>query len=273
MFVIVGLLPGDEEVHMPYETINYKRKGKIAYITLNRPLVLNAFNDRMHQDLEAAFTQFDTDEEAWVCVVHGAGKCFSAGGDMKAEFFNQSHKAEVFNSAGNLYESFLLGAVNWKPVIAAVHNYCLGTGFDLALQSDLIVAADDTQFGITEIKRGMPGGSSSAMLHWFMPSKVANEMLLTGEYMSASEFYRLGLVNRLTPDGKHVQAAEELAQKILKVPPLAVRAEVRRNRLPLINKRVEALQYSRSLHLNRTEDFAESTRAFAEKRPPVFHGR
>ncbi len=187
---------------MPYETINYKRKGKIAYITLNRPRVLNAFNDRMHQDLEAAFTQFDTDEEAWVCIVHGAGKCFSAGGDMKAEFFNQSHKAEVFNSAGNLYESFLLGAVNWKPVIAAVHNYCLGTGFDLALQSDLIVAADDTQFGITEIKRGMPGGPSSAMLHWFMPSKVANEMLLTGEYMSASEFYRLGLVNRLTPDGK-----------------------------------------------------------------------
>lgn len=258
---------------MSYDTVNYQKKGKIAFITLNRPRVLNAFNNQLHQDLAAAFSEFDKDEESWVSIVHGAGKCFSAGGDTKGEFFNQSDKKEVFNSAGNLYESFLLGAVNWKPVIAAVHGYCLGTGFDLALQSDLIVAAEDAQFGITEIKRGMPGGPSAAMLRWFMPSKVAHEMLLTGEYMAACEFYRLGLINRLTPVGNHLQAAEELAQKILKMPPLAVRAEVRMNRLPLIGKRAEALLYSRSLHLNRSEDFAESTRAFAEKRPPLFHGR
>ena len=258
---------------MSYDTVIYERKGRIAYITLNRPRSLNAFNDQLHKDLEAAFSEFDMDEESWVCIVHGAGKCFSAGGDMKGEFFNQSRSEEVFNRAGHLYESFLLGTINWKPVIAAVHSYCLGTGFDLALQSDLIVASDDAKFGLTEIKRGMPGGPSSAMLRWFLPSKVANEMYLTGENMTASEFYRLGLINRLTPVGNHLQAAEELAQKILKVPPLAVRAEVRINRLPLIGKRVEALLYSRSLHLNRTEDFAESTRAFTEKRPPVFRGR
>ncbi len=258
---------------MSYDTVNYERKGKIAYITLNRPQALNAFNDQLFKDLEAAFTEFDVDEEGWVCIVHGAGRCFSAGGDTKGQFFNQSREEKATTNIGHPYESFLLSATNWKPVIAAVHSHCLGTGFDLALQSDLIVASDDAKFGITEIKRGIPGGPASALLRWFVPSKVANEMVLTGDSMAAAELYRLGLINRLTPVGNHMQAAEELAQKILKAAPLAVRAEVRVNRSPLVGKRMEALIYSRSLHLNLTEDFEESARAFAEKRPPVFRGR
>lgn len=258
---------------MSYDTVSYKRKGKVVYITLNRPRALNAFNDQLHKDLEAAFADFDMDEKGWVCIVHGAGRCFSAGGDIKDQYFSQNREDRMFKSHDHLYESFLLGTINWKPVIAAVHSYCLGTGFDIAMQSDMIVASDDAQFGINEIKRGMPGGPPSAMLRWFMPSKVANEMLLTGENMAASELYRLGLINRLTPVGNHLQVAEGLAQRILKAAPLAVRAEVRMNRYPLVSRRVEALLYSRALRLNLTEDFEESTRAFTEKRHPVFRGR
>ncbi len=141
---------------------------------LNRPQALNAFNERLYKDLEEAFSEFDIDEDLWVCIVHGAGRCFSAGGDIKGRFFNQSGQEKVLMNTNRPYESFLLGTINWKPVIAAVHNYCLGVGFDLALQSDLIVASEDARFGITEIKRGMSGGPASAMLRWFIPSKVAS---------------------------------------------------------------------------------------------------
>jgi len=218
---------------MSYDTVSYERKGRVVYITMNRPRALNAFNDQLYQDLEAAFSEFDMDEEGWVCIVHGAGRCFSAGGDMKGQFFNQGREKKVLTTTSRPYESFLLGAINCKPVISAVHSYCLGTGFDLALQSDLIVASDDAQFGITEIKRGMSGGPPSAMLRLFMPSKVVNEMVLTGESMAASELYRLGLINRLTPVGNHLLVAEELAQKILKAAPLAVRAEVSNESVPI----------------------------------------
>ena len=77
---------------MSYDTVSYEKKGRVAYIKLNRPKSLNAFNDSLYKDLEAAFSEFDMDDEVWVCIVHGAGRCFSAGGDVKGQFFNQIEK-------------------------------------------------------------------------------------------------------------------------------------------------------------------------------------
>ncbi|MFQ5878864.1 MAG: enoyl-CoA hydratase/isomerase family protein [Dehalococcoidia bacterium] len=259
---------------MSYATVNYERRGKIAYITLNRPESLNAVNDQLEGDLIAAFQEFDADAEAWVAILHGAGRCFSAGADVKQRFLGGNQEERLRRTElGRSPEGYLGRAVNWKPVIAAVHSYCLGSGISIALECDLIVATQDAHFALTETKRGLPGGRVWAKLQFFMPSKVASELLLTGEPMPASEFYRLGLINRLVPEGQHLQAAEELAQKILQAPPLAVRSGVRVSRWPWVRLVAEADMYIQPLRLHTTDDFQESARAFVEKREPLYRGR
>lgn len=256
------------------ETVSYERKGKIAYITFNRPQALNAVNDQLEEDLVAAYRGFDEDEEAWVAILHGAGRCFCAGADVKQRFAGSSreHRAQRM-TLGRSAEGFLGRTANWKPVIAAVHSHCLGAGFSIALECDLITASEDARFAITETTRGLPGGRVWAKLQCFMASKVATEMLLTGEALPASELYRLGLINRLTPAGQHLSAAEELAQKVLKAPPLSVRSGVRVSRWPWTRMVAEADMYVQPLRLQLSQDFEESSRSFVEKREPVYRGR
>ena len=257
---------------MSHETVVYRREGKSAYITLNRPQVLNAVNDQLHEELTAAFREYDLDEEAWVAIVHGAGRCFCAGADVKERFANMpTHERDRW-STGFGPEGYLDRCINWKPVIAAVHGHALGTGISLAMECDLIVASEDAQFGITETKRGLPAGPVWAKAQTFMPSKITTELLLTGEPMPASELFRLGLINRLAPPGQHLQAAEELAQNILKAPPLAVRAGVRISRWTWVRMAAETELYLQPSQLHLTEDFEESSRSFVEKRPPVYKG-
>ena len=258
---------------MTYETLKYERKNKIVYITLNRPKVLNAVNSQMRSELLAAFSEFDLDEDAWICILHGAGRCFTAGGDVKQRFDLPKEERARRMAVRRHPEGNLGHTANWKPVIAAIHSHCLGAGIDIAVECDLIVASEDARFGIPEIKLGIPPMTLWGKLTWFMPSKLSTEMALTGESVAASEFYRLGLINRLVPVGQHLQAAEELAQQILKVPPLAVRASVRMSRYPWVSKVAESCLYFDALRLWLTEDFAEAARAFSEKREPIFHGR
>ena len=258
---------------MPYGTVDYRREGRIAYITLNRPQVLNAMNHQLEEELAATLAGYDLDEEAWVAIIHGAGRCFSSGADVKERFADMGDRERDFWSGGVSPQGYLGRSINWKPVIAAVHSYALGAGVSLALECDLIVASEDAQFGITETKRGLPAPRVWALAQTFMPSKVATELLLTGEPMPASELYRLGLINRLVPPGQHLQAAEELAQQILKAPPLAVRAGVRASRWSWVRTAAEANLYIQPLQLHLTEDFKESSRAFVEKRQPVYRAR
>ncbi len=258
---------------MPYETITYERKGKVGYITLNRPDSLNAVNDQLEEDLVAAYQEFDLDEEAWVAILHGAGRCFCAGADVKQRFHGSTREERQRRmTLGRSAEGYLGRTVNWKPVIAAVHSHCLGAGFSIALECDLIVASDDARFGITETKRGLPGGRVWAKLQTFMASKVATELLLVGDPIPAAELHRLGLINRLVPPGQHLGAAEELAEKLLEAPPLAVRSGVRVSRWPWVRMVAEADYYLQPLRLHLSEDFEESSRAFVEKRKPVYRG-
>ena len=258
---------------MPLETVDYKREGRIAYVTLNRPKVLNAVNKALEQDLARAFRLFDEDDEAWIAILHGAGRAFCAGADVKELFHAPSARERHLGwSMGRNPEGFLGRCINWKPVIAAVHGHCLAWGLAIAVECDLIVASEEVQFGLTETLRGFPGGPVWAKLQFFMPSKVATEMLLTGQPVSAAELYRLGLINRLVAGGKHLEAAEELAAQVLKAPPLAVRAGVRVARWPWVRRAAEADLYQAPLQLHLTEDFEESARAFVEKREPQFKG-
>jgi enoyl-CoA hydratase/carnithine racemase len=260
-------------VDVSYQTVDYRRDGKVVYITLNRPEVLNAVDELMEAELREAFREYDLDEEAWVAILDGSGRCFCSGFDVKQRFADMPDQERTRWSSGANSEGYLGRSVNWKPVIAAVHSYALGAGINIALECDLIAASEDALFGITETKRGLPAGTVWAKAQTFMPSKVATELLLTGEPMPASELYRLGMINRLAPAGHHVEAAEELASNILKAPPLAVRAGVRISRWTWVRMSAEADLYLQPLKLHLTEDFQESSRSFVEKRRPSYRGR
>ena len=256
-----------------YETMTYQRKGKTGYIKFNRPQVLNSVNDQFEHDLHDVLLEFDTDQDAWVAIIHGEGRCFCAGADIKQRFADMTAQQKAARERGYNSESYLGRAINWKPVIAAVHGYALGAGIAIAAECDMIVASEEAQFGITETKRGLPGGRVWAMVNAFMPSKIVSEMVITGEPVSAAELYRLGLINRLVPTGQHLTAAEELAQKILKAPPLASRAGVRLTRHQWVQPAANADMYLQPLRLHLTADFKESSQAFVEKRPPVYQAR
>ena len=256
-----------------YETMTYQRKGKTGYITFNRPQALNAVNIQFENDLHDALLEFDTDEEAWVAIVHGEGRSFCAGADIKQRFVNMPAEQMAAREKGTSVESYLGRAINWKPVIAAVHGHALGAGIAIAAECDLIVASEEAQFGITETRRGLPGGRVWAKLNAFMPSKVASEMVITGEPVGAPELYRLGFINRLVPTGQHLKAAEELAQNVLKAPPLASRAGVRLTRRLWVQPSADADLYAHPLKLHLTEDFKESSQAFVEKRAPVYRAK
>jgi enoyl-CoA hydratase/carnithine racemase len=250
--------------------MNYERKGKIGYLMINRPRSLNAVNDQFESDLTDAFLEFDADEDAWVLIFHGTGRCFCAGADIKQRFASMTPMQAAARARGRSGEGYLGRAINWKPVIAAIHGYALGAGMSIAAECDLIVASEEAQFGITETRRGLTGGRVWAKLNAFMPSKVLSEMVITGEPLGAPEMYRLGLVNRLVPTGQHLEAAEELAEKILKAPPLASRAGVRLSRRQWVQPVADADMYSQPLKLHLSEDFKESSQSFVEKRAPAY---
>ncbi len=120
-----------------YETMVYSRKDKIGYIKFNRPQALNAVNDQFELDLHDALLEFDTDDEAWVAIVHGEGRSFCAGADIKQRFANMTPQQAARRERGNNPESYLGRAINWKPVIAAIHGYALGAGMAIAAECDL----------------------------------------------------------------------------------------------------------------------------------------
>jgi enoyl-CoA hydratase/carnithine racemase len=259
---------------MPNDAVLYKRQGRTAYITLNRPQVLNAVNRDLESGLIDALRQFDADEEAWVAVLHGAGRAFCAGADIKQSFHGASRQERDRQWGAGISPDGLLGrTINWKPVIAAVHGHCLGWGILIAAECDLVVASQEAMFGLTETLRGFPGGPAWARLNAFMPSKIATEMLLTGQAKPAADLHRLGFINRLTPTGGHLDAAQSLADEVLKAPPLAVRSGVRVTRWQWSRSAAEADYYQAALRLHLTEDFEESSRSFVEKRPPEYKGR
>lgn len=274
-----------------YETIKYERKGRIAYLMFNRPEALNTMTDQLERETREALLEFDLDDAAWILILHGAGRCFCAGVDLKSHGSFALTKDDAQRQAGQVEavrkgatgpgqhlkgtggEGWMGRTINYKPVIAAVHGYALGGGAHIAAECDLVVAAEDATFAISETTRGMSGSRTWAKIRTFMPSKIANEMLLTGARMPAAELYRLGFINRLVPSGQHVQAAEELAQKVLEAPPHAVRDAVRVSRRLWVGHATQVDHEMQLTRLHETEDFAEAGRAFIEKRKPQFKAR
>ena len=262
---------------MSDQLVEYACDDHIATITLNRPDKLNAVNDDMVRQIAAALKRFDTDNDARIAILCGRGRAFSTGADVRQRQLRPREEFERYGGAQAPDASshdLLLRAVNWKPVMAAVHGYVLGLALGLMLECDLIVAEAGTKFQVTETPRGLSGAKYWALLNFRGGGAFANDVALTGRFFTAEEAFAAGLINRVAPEGQHLEIARDLAAQVAKNPPLSVRATVRTRRWYMEQLEREVIMQTAPLKLYLSEDFHEAARAFAEKRKPgPFKGR
>ena len=257
------------------ENVLYEKKGPIAYVTLNRPKVLNALNQRTWQDLRAAFEDARDDPDVRGAILTGAGdKAFIAGADIGELSRVTAVEAEESSTFGqgvlNLIEN--LG----KPVVAAINGFALGGGCETAMACTIRLATESARFGQPEVKLGLlPGGGGTQRLPRLVGKGRALQLILSGEMISAQEAYRIGLVNEVVPAADLIPRAEAILKQIFANAPLAVRYSLEAVNKGLETSQTEGLALEASFFglCSGTEDKQEGTQAFLQKRAPQFHGR
>lgn len=248
------------------DTVTYQRAGRIATITYNRPEVLNAINHELRADLNACWEQFREDDDAWVGIVTGNGRAFSAGADLRSPAPPEEH---TFWEVPSL-TSIESGMEVWKPTIAAVNGFALGFGLTLVAACDFVIASDRAQFGFPEVQIGVPTIQGSIRMPKRVAWHYAMELLLIGDRVDAWRAKEMGLVWEIVPHDDLMAAANNLAQRLCKGAPLAVRAtkEVahRGQELPF----VQAIRFGETMRrvARETADAKEGPKAFREKRAP-----
>jgi enoyl-CoA hydratase len=251
------------------KTVTLERDGHVLVITICRPEMRNAIDRATSEAIAQAMDELDGDNKLTVGILTGAGAHFCSGMDLKA--FLRGERVELPGRG-------LAGIIETpprKPVIAAVEGYALAGGFEIALACDLMVAADNAQFGLPEVKRGLMAGSGGLMrLPERIPRQIAMQYALTGDMMSAVEARQWGLINQLTAPGEALAAAKAMAHQIAANAPLSVQ----------ISKQVVAEAFHWPAHerwqrqnalletIIHSKDAQEGARAFSEKRPPVWTG-
>ena len=261
-----------------FKFIIYEKKGYFAHITFNRPEVMNAINPPAQQELWDALFDFRKDPDLRVAILTGAGeKAFSAGDDLKYPRTKTkgSWEESSFMSPQRPGSTGHLPTGIWKPLIAAVNGYCLGGGLEMALNCDIIIAADHATFGLPEVTIGGLPPSGVFNLPRDIPLKVAMHMILTGERISAQEAYRLGLVNKVVPLSELIEAAIEEGELICRNPQPSVQAikecVMRGLELPVnYPARASDILFKPATMDSLRESGEEGRRAFAEKRPPNY---
>jgi enoyl-CoA hydratase len=260
---------------MTYENILLEKKNSIAYVTVNRPKVLNALNMATMEELRAAFHEIKNDADIRVVILTGAGeKAFVAGADISELAKQDAVSAKQYAHRGqnvlNLIEN--LG----KPVIACINGFALGGGCELALACTMRLASDNAKFGQPEVKLGIiPGYGGTQRLARLVGKGLAMQMVLAGEMITAQEAHRIGLVNEVTAAAELIPRAEAIATKIIANAPLAVQYT-----LEAVNRGME-MALAEGLFLEATlfgvccatSDKGEGTAAFLEKRPALFRGK
>ena len=266
---------------MQYETIILEVKDRIATVTLNRPEKLNAENNKMADELVDVFNALDRLEEAGVVVITGSGRAFCAGADLKERFLpriEEKKKGVIRDVTQEFSEQGCLALARIrKPTIAAVNGPASGVGCTLAVSCDIRIASTEAKFGFPFVRVGIsPEFGSTYYLPRLIGIGKACELVFTGQTLDAQEAKEIGLVNQVVAPDRLKEATYGMAEKILKMPPLAIqiskRALYQGMRAPDL---ASHLQYETLafVHLLGTQDHEEGVKAFLEKREPVFKGQ
>ena len=262
----------------------YEKAGHIAYVTINRPEMMNALHPPASQELGRVWQDFNEDDESWVAIITGAGdRAFSAGMDLRYRAATQdwppTERQPPDRGANAGFGSLTnpRAAQIWKPIIAAVNGYALGGGLELAMACDIIIAADTAQLGLPEPRRGIMAGAGGVhRLPRQIPLKIAMGYMLTGRHMSAQEAHQWGLINEVVPAAELMATAERWAREIMECAPLSVRATKQAAMMGLDKLSLdEAVNgtYPAQEQMSGSADSREGPRAFAERRKPVWTGR
>ena len=255
------------------ELVQVRREGAVAVLTLNRPEKLNALSSSVEEALGGALGSADVGSSSAV-VVAGSGRAFSAGADVH-EMREQSVAAilEYYRTTGLVYERI---ASLRQPTVAAIHGYCLGGGFELALACDFRVADAAAVFGLPEVAIGIvpSSGGLTRLVRTVGPAR-AKELMLLRDRFDAEEARGFGLVTAVVPEGSAEARAIEVGTELAQLPPLAVEVAKRAADAATDSSREASLLIERLAYaaLAQTEDHAEATAAFEEKRDPTFRGR
>ena len=268
--------PAAKETRAPaLENVLYETKGAIAYVTINRPHVLNALNKATWSDLRAALERARDDTAVRGVILTGAGeKAFVAGADISELAQSTAIDAEQ----GSRFGQGVLDLIEnlGKPVIAAVNGFALGGGLETAMACTIRIAVDHAKFGQPEVKLGLlPGGGGTQRLPRLVGKGRALQLILTGGIIGAEEAHRIGLVNEIVPSEQLILRAESILDEIAGNGPIAIRLALEATNKGMETSQADGLLLEASYFglLAGTEDKKEGTTAFIEKRSAHFQGR
>ncbi|MEM0497449.1 MAG: 3-hydroxyacyl-CoA dehydrogenase/enoyl-CoA hydratase family protein [Acidilobaceae archaeon] len=256
------------------ETIIVKKEKPIAWIILNRPERLNAINPKMLEELSRALDELEEDRDIRVVILKGSGRAFCAGADVTA--FAGVTPIDVIRFSRRFQELTLKIQFYTKPVIATIHGYALGGGLELAMSADIRIASEEAMLGQPEINLGfIPGAGGTQRLARLVGTARAKELIMSGEFIPASEAYKIGLVNRVVKSGTLDDEARNLALKLAEKPPIALTMAKYTIDMGSETSIWQGLMLEAGLFslLFTTEDVIEGVTAFLEKRRPKFKGK
>lgn len=257
---------------METETVKCRIADHIAVVTMDRPPV-NAQNAQMNTDMAQVFDTISDRDDVRVAILTGAGKCFSAGADIKDRAGKERAPGDAWQHNRRVREAFHAIVECQKPVIGAINGPALGAGLAVAASCDILIAAEEAAIGLPEINVGLLGGGRHAM-RLFGHSRT-RRMLFTGLRVDGRELYRLGVAEACVPGAKLMDAAMDIAREIAARSPVAMRlAKHSLNTIEEMSLRDGyRFEQNMTVELGKTEDSKEAMRAFVEKRTPVFKGK